>query len=327
MTVRHVLVTNATGLTGYRVVKELLLQGLSVTALGRNLKKGQHLQALGANFYPENLWDFNMLKALCQQVNMVVHCPGLTSLRNPKEEYYKVNSIGTRMLIAACLQSKVNRLIHISSASIYHNGRDRLNVEESAPLPNRFVNNYAWSMYLADQYVQYAMAQGLPAIILRSASLIGRTHLLNALIYANQTIGLPLINQGQALSDMTSLDNLVNAVCLSIKASEKVCGQIYHISNQQPMTIELMVDRLFKALQKTPHWKPSYYSLAWINAAKQEWLNRTNMSLPILTRYHISWLSHTLTLSTDKAQKVLGYQPDTCLKALYSDLAIAHDVG
>jgi 2-alkyl-3-oxoalkanoate reductase len=311
VTIQTVLVTGATGCLGSHLVYDLLNKGLAVKALGRDVERGQALQTLGADFYAVELWDLATLKTLCHNVDMVVHCGGLTTMWDRKAQFYQVNTLGTRNVVAACLQAKVKRFIHLSSASVYFNGSDRLNIEETDPLPKRFINTYAWSKYLADQHVQYGIAQGLPTIVLRPMGIIGSgdTPLLKALIQANTKTGLPLISQGQALVDMTCVDNATDAIWLAMTATPAACGQIYHISNDEPQAVNTFLPALFQAIQQPLHWEPKPYKWAFAQTVAQEWLGKISQNPPLLTRYHIEWLAHSHTLQLNKARNLLGYTP------------------
>ena len=68
----RILVTGATGFVGKAVVRELLEQGYAVRGLGRNLKRGLELEAMGAEFRPVDLCDQPAMIRACQDVDAVV---------------------------------------------------------------------------------------------------------------------------------------------------------------------------------------------------------------------------------------------------------------
>src|SRR3546814_2760617 len=68
--------------------------------------------------------------------------------------------------VEACLKQKVRRLVHLSSPSIYFDGRDHLDLTEEQ-VPKRFKHPYAATKYLAEQKVFGAQEFGLEVLALR----------------------------------------------------------------------------------------------------------------------------------------------------------------
>ena len=306
------LVTGATGFLGGHVVRRLLSRGAYVKALGRNPDKAQELITLGADFYPVDIWwDPAPIKNLCRDIDMVIHCGGLTTAWANKTQFYQVNTLGTRNVVAACLNARVQRLVHLSSSSIYCNGQDRLNIQEKAALPRRFINTYAWSKYLADQHVQYGIAQGLSAIILRPKGIFGpgENTLLPRLLAASQGGGIPLINRGQALIDTTYVDNVMDAIELALLAPQEACGQVFNISNAQPMAVVDLLGRLFEAIGQPLRLQSMPYAWALAMAYAEETRARVTQQEPRFTRFMLEWLAHSQTLAIEKARHWLGYKP------------------
>jgi nucleoside-diphosphate-sugar epimerase len=307
-----VLVTGATGFLGGHTVRRLLARGAYVKALGRNPDKAQDLIALGADFYPVDIWwDPAPIKNLCRDVDTVIHCGGLTTVWANKTQFYQVNTLGTRNVVAACLNARVQRMIHLSSSSIYCNGGDRLNIQEKDTLPRRFINTYAWSKFLADQHVQYGMAQGLSAIVLRPKGVFGpgENTLLPRLLEANQRGGIPLIKDGQALIDTTYLDNVIDAIELAMAAPQEACGQVFNISNAQPMAVVDLLKQLFDAIDYPLRLKHMPYPWALTLAYVEEARARLTQHEPKFNRFMLEWLAYSQTLAIEKARHWLGYNP------------------
>jgi len=71
----------------------------------------------------------------------------------PWKRYYTTNTVGTRNVVDACVQSGVRRLIYTSSPSVTFNGQHQTNIDESVPYPKRWLCHYPHSKALAEQNV------------------------------------------------------------------------------------------------------------------------------------------------------------------------------
>lgn len=68
---------------------------------------------------------------------MVYHCataaPSASNLISNEKLMYDVNVVGTENVIWACQQLSIPKLVYTSSASVVFEGRDLLDVDETAP--------------------------------------------------------------------------------------------------------------------------------------------------------------------------------------------------
>ncbi len=99
-------------------------QGLSVRVSGRRADAVEHLVARGAEFVPGDLADPALVLRLCEDVEAVVHCAGAVGVWGPRERFLAANVGLAESVVEACMRQKVRRLVHLSSPSIYFDGRD-----------------------------------------------------------------------------------------------------------------------------------------------------------------------------------------------------------
>ncbi|HUX21922.1 MAG TPA: NAD-dependent epimerase/dehydratase family protein, partial [Spirochaetia bacterium] len=110
-----VFVTGATGHLGNVLVRTLLSQGHEVRVL---LRKPAPLSLVGLGVEPiyGDLFDREALGRGCQGARWVFHCAALIStLNRDLKEVERVNVVGTRNMIEAALDAKVERFIYVSS--------------------------------------------------------------------------------------------------------------------------------------------------------------------------------------------------------------------
>lgn len=166
---KRVLVTGASGFTGRYMVAELRSQGCHVIALGGQrggVDADQHVEA--------DLRDPAALDSAVTvaQADMVVHLAALAFVGHGQvEEFYAVNLLGTRNLLAALERAArpPERILVASSANIYGNSSAGVLDESTPPAP---INDYAVSK-LAMEHVAGLWRGRLPITITRPFNYTG----------------------------------------------------------------------------------------------------------------------------------------------------------
>ena len=188
---KKVLVTGATGFLGKYVVEELSQQGYQVRAFGRNRKVGQSLENSLVSFFQGDLTKQEDLARACQGMDMVVHAGALSTVWGPWEDFYQTNVLGTKYVLEACRETGIQRLVYVSSPSIYAAPRDQIAIKEcDAPQENK-LNNYIRSKLASEKL--FKDYPDVPSIILRPRGLfgIGDTSILPRVLKLSQKIGIP----------------------------------------------------------------------------------------------------------------------------------------
>ena len=308
-----VMITGATGFLGFRACEYFHELGYEVIGVGRNQQKGKQLMEQGIRFEKLDLIERDRLVHICKGMDAVIHSAALSESWGEYKDFYRANVECTENMLYATQMNNIKRLVHISTPSIYFNLNSRENVKENDALPKTFVNAYARTKYIAEQKVQQAVEHGLDAIILRPRALFGPrdTTILPRLIELNQTRGVPLPNDGQAVTDLTYVDNVVRAIELSLKAPSTCSGQVYNITNGEPMILKDALEKLFTHLHMPFRKKKIPYSVLKTVATILESTYRVFKinKEPLVTKYSVSVLGETQTLSIEKARKELGYAP------------------
>ncbi|UPK45608.1 NAD-dependent epimerase/dehydratase family protein [Paenibacillus pabuli] len=307
------LVTGATGCLGRHLAIRLAEQGWEVTGMGRQQKHGTELEAAGIRFYNGDIRDQAAVNEVCSGQDVVFHCAALSSPWGKYRDFYSSNVEGTQHLVDRCLKGGVKRFIHVSTPSIYFNYSPRYNIHENDPLPSRPANHYAATKWLAEQVVLQAHANGLPSIMIRPRAIFGPYDqtLFPRIVAANAKAGVPMIGGGQALIDLTCVDNVVDALLLCWDAKTEALGRAYNVSNGDPRPFQGLVSTLFGMLEMPLRRRSIPYRAAYGAAAVLERVHRLIPALgePQLTRYTVGSLSIPQTLDITDAREKLGYAP------------------
>ncbi len=308
-----VLVTGSTGFLGMKVANRLAMMGYEVTGTGRNEKIGDSLSKKGIHFVSCALENREHMIALCQDQDYVIHCGALSSPWGKYKDFYYANVIGTKNVIDGCIKWKVKRLVHVSTPSLYFYYNERINVKEDDVLPSKFVNHYAKTKYLAELEVDKAFQQGLATITIRPRALFGPGDqaIFPRLIKVCEKGMFPKIGSGNVEIDMTYVDNAVDALLLCLSSGHSTLGQKYNITNGDRVNLYSMIETVMEKLGKSFSYREISYQKAFLLATAMEFVS-TNLlggKEPLLTRYTVSVLSQSQTLSIDKARKELGYEP------------------
>lgn len=308
-----IIVTGATGFLGKKVVHALKKKKYSPIALGRNRLIGEQYTQADIPFISVDLTNREeTIEAFDGGVDYVIHCAGLSSVWGPKSAFIEANVVAVKNVIEACQMHYIKRLVHISTPSLYFDFQDKYDLNESDSFSKKFVNDYASSKKAGEDLIQNAFYQGLPTVTLRPRGIFGPgdTSIFPRILSAMEKRMLPLINEGNALMDITYIDNVVDAIVLAIEAKH-VEGQTYNITNDEPKAfielLRLLSDKLQIPLKtRNVSFNTAYYSAKMIEGVYR--LLRLKSEPPI-TCYGVGLVSKSMTFDIKKAKKELGYRP------------------
>ena len=307
---KKVLVTGATGFLGKYVVEELVEHGYQVRAFGRNRTIGQSLVNASVTFIQGDLTNQEDLTKACQEMDMVVHAGALSTVWGPWEDFYQTNVLGTKYVLEACREANIERLVYVSSPSIYAAPRDQLDIKESdAPQENR-LNNYIRSKLASEKLFQDY--PDVSSVILRPRGLfgIGDTSILPHVLNLSQKIGIPLIGDGRQLMDMTCVENVALAIRLALETPQ-AAGEVYNITNGEPRAFRNLIEETLRGLGYPIRYRKIPAPLVSAISSSLEFIYKS-LKLkgePALTRYTYYLLRYSQTLDISKAERDLGYRP------------------
>jgi nucleoside-diphosphate-sugar epimerase len=311
---RAVLVTGATGFVGGHLVNGLFARGYRVRALARAQSDVTGLTQRGIEVVRGDLSDLAALVRATAGQEQVFHTAGRVSDWGSRDQFWTANVEGTAQLIAACQQSGVRRLVHLSSLTVLGLPRDGRLVDEQSPYgqppPGDF---YTESKIGGEQRVRAAHGQGgLETTVVRPGAIWGPgdTVILPRVMRLLRRGLMPYIDQGRNLLGMSYVDNLVLGLCLAAEAPE-AAGQLYHVTDGQEITARAALDGLADALGKPRPRVSLPYRLLLGLAGGVEGASRLlrRPGPPPLTRYGVRFVACDCRYDISKARCELGYQP------------------
>nr|WP_090886022.1 NAD-dependent epimerase/dehydratase family protein [Evansella caseinilytica] len=309
----NMLVTGGTGFLGKKLAERLCQMKYRVTAIGRNQSVGKQLAESGITFIQADLGDKEVIKECCKGMDYVFHCGALSSPWGVYEEFYHSNVAGTVNVIEGCKEHRVKRLIYVSTPSLYFGYDPRLDVRETDALADTFINFYTKTKYWAEGKIDEAFAAGLPVITIRPRAIFGPgdNAIFPRLIQTGQEKFIPLIDGGNAMIDLTYVENVVDALLLCMTSPEQTLGEKYNITNGEQVLLKDVLTRTFHKLEQSFRVRRIPYPLAFRLAALLEWSAKKFQGgkEPLLTKYTVTVLARSQTLNIEKAKAELGYEP------------------
>lgn len=327
-----IFIVGGTGYIGENLVRDLVKNGiksvaedkLEITVQGTNPVLCNQFRALGCRVIQTH--DRSAIGDACANQDIVVNCAGIAKTFDDPARFNEANVELVDSLVGACIKQNV-KLIHISSPSVYvdknYNHHENIREEkEGQTLPSP-VSDYSRTKLEADKLIKKGWEKGLKAIILRPHLVYGPgdKKILYGLIKAHTDGLLPLFENGYVKVDMTYIGNCIHAIKLAITSNNYNPGQIYNITDGEPIAVKDLIDNLFVNqlgipkqninMYKMP--RGSFTTLGGIFSLGES-CGKVMQKLgsdPKLEKTKF-WLSHfacTATHNLDNAKMHLGYKP------------------
>lgn len=304
----RVLVTGAAGFLGSALVRELVSRGVSVRALVR-----RPVDLGAAELVHGDLRDAEALARACQGIDLVFHTAAKAGGWGDPAAYEAVNVGGTEALLEAARAAGVRAFVYTSSPSVVFDGRPIEGADERLPYASRFLADYPRTKALAERKVlDY---EGMATVALRPHLIWGPgdRHLLPRLVSRGKR--LKRVGPGDPLTDTIYIANCVHAHILAgarlLERPEGASGKAYFVSDDAPVGLWTMADRLLEAAGAPPIRGRIPGGLARLAAACLEGWHRLtrNEREPLVTRFAVEQFLAPQWYDIGAAKRDLGYAP------------------
>ncbi len=169
-----VLITGGTGFIGANLAYRLKQEGICVRILRRTTSD---LRAIGNLDVEHRLGDVREVASLRKAMkgcDTVFHCAAMVTFEKAKaDDQLRVNIEGTRNVVAACIASGVEKLVHTSSVAAIGYPQGRALATEETPFNWSRTIGYKFSKYKAEEEVRHGVEQGLFAVIVNPSVVVG----------------------------------------------------------------------------------------------------------------------------------------------------------
>jgi dihydroflavonol-4-reductase len=171
----RILVIGATGFVGSHVARALVRAGHRVTGFARHSSSRDLVADLELEWRIGDLEDSASLHAGVRGHDAVVLCAGELSLSGDHDDrLYRVNVVGARNVVSACLDERVGRLLYDGTAGIYAGSREATPTNELGFHGHeRYTSFHVVAMALAEAEILRGVARGLDAVLLHPTLVVG----------------------------------------------------------------------------------------------------------------------------------------------------------
>jgi dihydroflavonol-4-reductase len=275
------LVTGGTGFVGAHVVRALLAVGRRVRCLIRPSSDLRNLDGLDVEYVTGDLTDVASVRGAVAGCDVVFHGAADYRLfaRDPAE-LYRNNVDGTRNVLTAAAEARVQRVVYTSSVATLAPSADGVPVDETAAASTSLddmVGDYKRSKFLAEREVLAASAGGLPVVVVNPSTPVGDGDIkptptgqiivdfLNGRMPAYVDTGLNLVD----------VRDVAAGHLLAAEAGRP--GERYILANQN-LTLKQVLDTLARLSGRPaprvrlPHWLP--LAIAHVETPIARWLGR-----------------------------------------------------
>lgn len=313
------LVTGGNGFLGSAIVRALLARGDEVSIVCRREYPAGFPKVHAV--FNADLRDKAALFRAFAGTEVVFHAAAITGIWGRKRDFEATNVIGTKNVLAACVQCKVSKLVYTSSPSVVFGSSELAGVSEAHPYPTRYLADYPRTKAEAERMVLDANSTLLPTVALRPHLIWGPgdTNLIPRVIDRAKKGKLRQIGDGTNLVDISYIDNAAEAHILAADAltpGSPCAGKAYFISQGEPVKLWPWIDQLLSSLGAPRVTKRMSFRTAWAVGAFLEvghTLLRNNKE-PLMTRFLANQLGKSHFFDISAARRDFGYVPKVSTK-------------
>ena len=298
------VVTGASGFLGRAVVARLRAAGHRVRVFQRRIPARPQD---GIEYAIGNLGDPDAVDRAIAGTEVVIHCGA--AMKGGWPEHRGSTVVGTENVIASCRRHGVRQLVHISSMSVIDWAGSAGNgpVSEAAALEPRPEERgaYTRAKLEAEQLVTAAVADGLPAVILRPGQIFGGgIALINGAVARSAGGRWLVLGDGKLELPLVYMDDVVDAIVAAID-KRLVHGEVIQLIDPEALTQEEVLGLAggTRPIVRLP--RPVVFALGKLSEYPLGALGRQS---PI-AMYRLKSALAQLHYESGRAHELLGWQP------------------
>jgi nucleoside-diphosphate-sugar epimerase len=306
----HALVTGAAGFLGACLSRRLVAEGHAVRALVRPGGAPGALASLDVEVVHGDVTDPQALPAAVRGVDVVFHLAGVR--RAPRrEDFFRVNAAGTRLLLEACETHAPDLARFVLAGSIAAAGPSATGRREEEPLAP--AEGYGESKAEAER-IAFSFADRLPVAVARPPRITGPGDRENLLFFRIVRQGLVLGIRGapRPLS-FVDVEDCARGMVLLATRPEAV-GQAFFLASAERTSIEGLQREAARALGVRPRRvripPAALRALGILADAASLALDR---HLPLNRKLAEQVLAPGWVCETEKARRMLGFEAEVAL--------------
>jgi nucleoside-diphosphate-sugar epimerase/2-polyprenyl-3-methyl-5-hydroxy-6-metoxy-1,4-benzoquinol methylase len=310
MQTQHILITGGTGFIGSRLALKCSDLGYRVTVFGQantlsEERNRYEIRQRGITVIDGSVMDSGALEAAAQGVDVVVHLAAAQHEANITDQiFYNVNVTGTENVLHAAHSAGVKRFVHGSTIGVYGNMAGM--IDEMTPCNP---DNIYGRTKLAGEGKVLSHQDELTVVIIRIPETYGPgdNRLLKLFKAINKKLFF-MIGPGENLHHLIYIDDLLEGF-LQAAFKDLASGTLVVLAGKEPVTTNAMVSCIARELHVAPPKLRAPLCLFMLVAVLMEKVLRPFGIQPPLHRRRMDFFKKSFSFSTDRARKLLGFEP------------------
>jgi dihydroflavonol-4-reductase len=323
-----VVITGASGFIGSAVARNLIEEGFPVRALVRPGSRRDHLTALGVEIVEGSIADAAAVRTAVASGRYLFHVAADYRLwaRDPNE-IFATNLGGTRVVMEEARRADVERVVYTSSVATVQPRADGTPADETSFMPESAASGaYQRSKIMAERLVREMAAQGLPAVIVNPATVIGprdaRPTPTGKIIIAAATGQIPaFVDTGL---NLVHVDDVARGHIAVLRRGR--VGERYVLGGENVRFGRMLADIAALSGRRPPRLRIPWYTalpVAWAAEATSRFTGRE----PLATVEGVRHARERMFFSTAKAEQELGVRARPYMEALADAIAWFRSAG
>lgn len=309
---KPVLIIGATGFAGGALAQALLRRGDKVRAMVRPTSDSKALRSAGAEVVNGDITSADDVMRAAEGCSVIYNFASPFRSAKPTDDYFRaVNVEGVKHIVSAVRRHGIERFVHCSTIGV-HGDVKEIPCRETSPYNPGDI--YQVTKLEADLFLQDEIAKGLPAVIMRPASMYGPgdTRMLKLFRHVHsgswRTIG-----DGNAWFHPCYIDDLVAGFILC-GTEETALGQIFILPGPEPIRLKDLVAAVAKAMNVPVPTRSLPLKPLLFAARVCETLCRPLGIEPPLHERRIRFFTNNRNFDGTKARRILSYSPAVSLE-------------
>jgi nucleoside-diphosphate-sugar epimerase len=321
-----VAITGGAGFVGRFVVRELLAPRKKEVLRAREIRvldlRPAHFSDERIRSYRGDIRDSEDLGRVFRGADVVFHLAALIDWgQHPRAMVRQVNVEGTRKVIQACREEKVKALVFCSSLDAVYGGLSIQQGDESLPYPDNFPTAYCESKADAERLVVEANDDGLRTLVIRPCAIWGEgdPYHIEPLLKMARLGPVLRLGRSPAPTQMVYVGNVAHALLLGAKAllenRPEADGQVFFATDfpaknffdhLEPF-VRAAGGRVVPPVFALPRGPMRFFAVALTFIARC--LRPIYAFTPLFTPFSVDYVCQEFTIKSDKAYRLLDYQP------------------
>lgn len=231
-----IFVSGASGFIGRKLCLDLAEKGFKVHALCRNTAHPYLLKHENISFFEGDILDMKSLAIAMESCEQVYHTAAMAKMwcKN-KDDFYKVNVIGTQNVLQTALNQGVKRVVYTSTCGVW-GPTLRYPMTENDPRIMGFPIDYERTKYLAELEVGSFVKNGLDVVTVNPSRVFGEGPITDSNTVSKMVNGYLkgkwriIPGNGKKVANYAFLNDVVNGHIAAMQNGET--GQRYILGGE-----------------------------------------------------------------------------------------------